>query len=157
MGLDPSADKILANQPQLLHDQPMPQPLKHTVILVLVLFHLHSQTAADETVETWKAAASKVRITPDQPMWMAGYAARNRPADGTLTDLWAKVLVLQDAKSTTTVLISSISSARPKFSADQSAKPLKKQQHSCEPRLHLQVRTPIPGPHCGTTSVPFTT
>lgn len=44
----------------------------------------------------WKAGAAKVCITPSQPLWMAGYASRNHPADGKLTDLWAKALVLED-------------------------------------------------------------
>lgn len=44
----------------------------------------------------WKAGAAKVAITPEEPMWMAGYAARTRPADGKLTDLWAKAIVLED-------------------------------------------------------------
>jgi len=44
----------------------------------------------------WKAGAAKVTITPEEPMWMAGFAARTRPADGKLTELWAKALVLED-------------------------------------------------------------
>ncbi len=44
----------------------------------------------------WKAGAAKVKITPQQPMWMSGYASRKSPSEGTLTDLWAKVLVLED-------------------------------------------------------------
>lgn len=46
--------------------------------------------------ETWKAGTAKVKITPEQPMWMSGYAARTRPAEGTMIDLWAKALVLED-------------------------------------------------------------
>ncbi len=46
---------------------------------------------------TWRAGAAKVAITPEKPMWMAGYAARTRPSDGKLTELWAKALVLEDA------------------------------------------------------------
>lgn len=44
----------------------------------------------------WKAGVAKANITPDQYMWMSGYAARDRPAEGKLTDLWAKALVLED-------------------------------------------------------------
>lgn len=44
----------------------------------------------------WKAGAAKTKITPEQPMWMSGYAARTRPAEGTMIDLWAKALVLED-------------------------------------------------------------
>ncbi len=53
-------------------------------------------TAAVGGDSVWQAGAAKVAITPDQPMWMAGYAARTRPADGKLTELWAKALVLED-------------------------------------------------------------
>ncbi len=44
----------------------------------------------------WKAGVAKVKITPERPMWMSGYAARTRPAEGTMIDLWAKALVLED-------------------------------------------------------------
>lgn len=46
--------------------------------------------------ETWKAGVAKVKITPEKPMWMSGYGARTRPAEGTMTELWAKALVLED-------------------------------------------------------------
>lgn len=53
----------------------------------------------------WKVGAASVVITPEEPMWMAGYAARTRPAEGKLTDLWAKALWLQDADGQQAVLI----------------------------------------------------
>jgi neutral ceramidase len=56
------------------------------------------------SAEMWKAGAAKVNITPDQPMWMAGYAARTKPASGKMTDLWAKALALQ-AGETRVILI----------------------------------------------------
>jgi len=43
----------------------------------------------------WKAGAAKTVITPEKLMWMSGYGSRNKPAEGKLTDLWAKALVLQ--------------------------------------------------------------
>lgn len=55
--------------------------------------------------EVWKAGVAKAKITPAEPMWMAGYGGRNHPSEGTLTDLWAKVLVLQDAAGNRAVLI----------------------------------------------------
>ena len=30
----------------------------------------------------WKAGTAKANITPDQPLWMAGYGGRDKPADG---------------------------------------------------------------------------
>ena len=44
----------------------------------------------------WQAGVAKTMITPVKPMWMAGYASRNRPAAGTSTDLWCKALLLDD-------------------------------------------------------------
>lgn len=46
---------------------------------------------------SWRAGAAKTVITPPQLMWMAGYAARTHPAEGTSTDLWCKALLLEDA------------------------------------------------------------
>lgn len=53
----------------------------------------------------WQAGTARSEITPEQPMRMSGYASRDRPAEGKLTDLWAKALVLRDAKGHTGVLI----------------------------------------------------
>jgi hypothetical protein len=66
--------------------------------LILLLF---SPARAGE----WKAGVAKVRITPERPMWMSGYASRTRPAEGTLHDLWAKALVLQDPEGQRCVLV----------------------------------------------------
>jgi neutral ceramidase len=53
----------------------------------------------------WKAAAHSVKITPEKPMWMAGYASRKTPSDGVLQDLYAKCLVLEDAKGKRLVIL----------------------------------------------------
>jgi len=44
----------------------------------------------------WQAGGARVNITPGQSMWMSGYGGRDHPSEGKLTDLWAKILVLQD-------------------------------------------------------------
>jgi hypothetical protein len=62
-------------------------------LLVAALFAVPAR--ADDAA-TWKAGAARVKITPDRPMWLSGYASRTRPAEGTLLDLWAKALVLED-------------------------------------------------------------
>ncbi len=43
----------------------------------------------------WKYGAARAKITPEQPLWMAGFAARTKPSEGTLDDLWIKVLALE--------------------------------------------------------------
>jgi hypothetical protein len=59
---------------------------------------------ADEAA-TWKAGVARVKITPAQPMWMSGYSSRTKPAEGTLIDLWAKALVLEDPAGKRAVLV----------------------------------------------------
>jgi hypothetical protein len=45
----------------------------------------------------WEAGASRKVITPQQAMWMAGYAGRTAPASGTETDLFARAFAMKDA------------------------------------------------------------
>lgn len=54
---------------------------------------------------TWKAGAASVAITPDQPIWMAGYAARTKPSEGKLHDLWAKAIVIEDPSGQRALLV----------------------------------------------------
>jgi neutral ceramidase len=58
-----------------------------------------------EKVQGWKAGVATVVITPEKPIWMAGYAARNRPSEGTVHDLWAKALALEDADGSRAVIV----------------------------------------------------
>jgi hypothetical protein len=53
----------------------------------------------------WRAGMSREAITPKEPMWMAGYAARKHPSEGVEHDLWAKTLALQDPAGKTAVLV----------------------------------------------------
>jgi hypothetical protein len=45
---------------------------------------------------TYKAGTATVCITPDEPLWLAGYAVRTAPARGKLSDLYAGALALED-------------------------------------------------------------
>src|SRR4051794_13248193 len=45
----------------------------------------------------YKAGAASVCITPDESLWLAGYAVRKAPANGKVSDLYASVLVLEDS------------------------------------------------------------
>lgn len=52
-----------------------------------------------------KAGLAKIVITPETKIWMAGYAARNKPAEGKIHDLHAKALALMDASGNRVVLV----------------------------------------------------
>ncbi len=53
----------------------------------------------------WRVGVARQAITPDQFMWMSGYGARDRPADGKLTELWAKAMAIEDADGHRLVLV----------------------------------------------------
>ena len=53
----------------------------------------------------FQAGVARADITPDGPIWMAGYASRNHPSDGVLTKLWAKALAIEDARHTRLVIV----------------------------------------------------
>ncbi len=53
----------------------------------------------------WKVGTASGVITPTEPMWMSGYAARNKPSEGKVHDLRAKVLAIQDTDGTQVVII----------------------------------------------------
>ena len=55
----------------------------------------------------WKIGVAKTKITPPQPVFMAGYAARNKPYEAIHDDLFAKVLILQDKEGAKGVLVTS--------------------------------------------------
>ena len=61
--------------------------------------------AAAQDGSGWKAGVAKVSITPHELMWMSGYGARTKPAEGKLTDLWAKALALEDPTGRRAVLV----------------------------------------------------
>jgi neutral ceramidase len=53
----------------------------------------------------WKAGVASAVITPEESMWMAGYAARKGPSEGKVHDLWAKALALEDGHGGRFVLV----------------------------------------------------
>jgi hypothetical protein len=55
----------------------------------------------------WRAGAAAVDITPDQPIWLAGFASRTKPSEGVLQRIHAKALVIEDETGARTVLVTS--------------------------------------------------
>lgn len=71
--------------------------------LILVLSGLAGSAQA---ADGWRAGAARAKITPEKYMWMSGYGGRDKPADGKLTELWAKALVLEANADNRVVLVS---------------------------------------------------
>ncbi len=74
------------------------------IFLVIALFKRETN-GQTQNYKGWKGGVSSVVITPKQSMWMAGYANRDRPSEGTLVDLMAKALALEDENGKQVVLI----------------------------------------------------
>ena len=71
------------------------------VIAATTSFSLWAQRPETE----WQAGAASVDITPQTPLWLAGYAARTKAAEGTLLPLKAKALALKDAAGHCAVVV----------------------------------------------------
>src|SRR5690554_1556136 len=74
------------------------------LILTQIQFAVTAPALA-QRADPWKAGVATATITPQESMWMAGYAARDRPSEGTLHDIWAKALALEDADGNLAVLV----------------------------------------------------
>ncbi|MCU0960517.1 MAG: neutral/alkaline non-lysosomal ceramidase N-terminal domain-containing protein [Pirellulaceae bacterium] len=55
---------------------------------------------------TWRVGVARVNITPDEPLWMAGYASRTHEAVGTFCELWVRACALEDPDGERNVLVS---------------------------------------------------
>ena len=100
----------------------MKKPFSFILFSGLLIFFLNSSAApADQPVKSagWKAGVSRTIITPDGPVWLAGYASRTHPSDGVLADLWVKVLAIEDSKGKKAVLITSDLLGFPKKMSDR--------------------------------------
>ncbi len=53
----------------------------------------------------YKAGLARMNITPDKPIYLSGYGNRTHASEGTLTDLWAKALAIEDHKGGRVVIV----------------------------------------------------
>jgi neutral ceramidase len=74
-------------------------------VSVILVFLISGVLPAAES--SWKAGIAKAKITPEKPVWMAGYAGRDHPAEGVLHDLWVKALALEAPDGHRAVLLTS--------------------------------------------------
>ncbi|MFQ6035459.1 MAG: neutral/alkaline non-lysosomal ceramidase N-terminal domain-containing protein [Sedimentisphaerales bacterium] len=75
------------------------------LLCLIVLASLTVQAGANQQQEKFKAGLASEVITPEQSMWLAGYAARTKPSEGKASELYAKVLALEDALGSRLVIV----------------------------------------------------
>ena len=78
--------------------------MRRSLIALLIVLAIAVQDVA-ATEKQWLAGVATVNITPELPIWLSGYAARNKPAATKHDDLWAKALVFEDANGRRAVLV----------------------------------------------------
>ncbi|MCA9105635.1 MAG: neutral/alkaline non-lysosomal ceramidase N-terminal domain-containing protein [Planctomycetales bacterium] len=74
----------------------------------LILIAASSPTVASEPLDsapTWHGGFARIEITPEFPLGMAGYGGRSEQASESLTPLFAKAMVLEDASGQRLVLV----------------------------------------------------
>lgn len=76
-----------------------------SVLFLFPILFVTTNPSMAQRADTWKAGVATTNITPQESMWMAGYAARDKPSEGTLHDIWAKALALEDAQGNLAVLV----------------------------------------------------
>ena len=79
-------------------------PRRATWFAVFALI-LASRLAAAPATSTWRAGTGRENITPPAGLWMTGYAARDKPAEGKAQDLWVTALAFADPAGNRGVLL----------------------------------------------------
>lgn len=79
--------------------------MKTTLIALIVSLPMTSfaQDGADKL--PWKVGTATVKITPEKPLAMSGYAGRKEPAEGTEQDLFAKAIAFEDQAGNRVVFV----------------------------------------------------
>jgi hypothetical protein len=67
----------------------------------------------------WSFGFAQAKITPKELLWMGGFAARTRPAEGTLDDLWVKALAVEAPDGGVGVLVTADLLGIPKWLYDR--------------------------------------
>jgi len=94
----------------------------------------------------WKAGVASVVVTPKEPIFLMGFASRDRPSDGITADLRVKALALQDQSGKTTVIVTAALIGFNKNLSDIIAKRCQKQYGLTRDRLMLNASHTHSGP-----------
>lgn len=120
--------------------------LTSLVTLWLLTFCFPARTpAAEPTGPVWKVGTARAKITPQSHMWMGGFASRTKPAEGTLDDLYAKVLVLEAPDGGVGVILTADLVGIPKWLYENLAKEMAR-RHGLDRR---QIRFAASHTHSG--------
>ena len=103
----------------------------------------------------WKAGVASTAITPAEPMWLAGWAARRAPATSAAQELHAKALALEDAAGERCVIVTADLIAIPRSLARAVAARVEARWHLPRARLLFNASHTHTGPELRPDKVPF--
>jgi hypothetical protein len=96
--------------------------------------------------QAWKAGLARVIITPQKPLWMAGYASRRKASEGVIQELYAKALALEDHSGKRVVLVTTDLLGFPAVVSHNVAERAEKQYHLTRAQLLLSSSHTHGGP-----------
>ena len=99
--------------------------------------------------QAWKAGLAQVIITPQKPLWMAGYASRTKPSEGVIQELYAKAFALEDHSGKRAVLVTSDLLGFPAAVSHDITSRVEKQYHLTRDQLLLSSSHTHGGPVLG--------
>jgi hypothetical protein len=93
--------------------------MRHVCLFLLLAVFVHAappgatpspppgppKSVAPQVPANWKAGVATVNITPEKNLWLAGYGARKKPAEGKVQDLYAKALAFEDDQGGRVVIV----------------------------------------------------
>jgi neutral ceramidase len=61
-----------------------------SAVALLIALSVATETRAQKASGSWKAGVARVVITPDKPIWMAGYANRPKASSTTCSSKFSR-------------------------------------------------------------------
>ena len=78
---------------------------RRDVLRILAAMTAVPRAAGAAAAQVWAAGVATVDITPERPLWMAGFARRSLPSQGVALPLHAKALALRHGRGRPVVLV----------------------------------------------------
>ena len=94
----------------------------------------------------FKAGVGRIKITPEEPIWLSGYASRTKPSEGVIHDIWAKALAMEDPKGGRVIIVTTDLIGLPRPVSDVVAARLQKEHGLERARLVLNSSHTHTGP-----------
>lgn len=97
----------------------------------------------------YRAGVARLDITPSGPIWLSGYASRNKPSEGVHHRLWAKALAIEDKSGSRVVIVTTDVLGIPRAISDVVGARVQKQWGLERSRLLLNSSHTHTGPVIG--------